>query len=348
MFFSTDQSLGRRLSSIYGIGIIMNSSHTAHSESLKIPERASIRWQGFFPILLLVGLIILFSLVSSRFMRYQNFMIIAQQAVVICIGALGMTFVIIGGSIDLSVGSVVALTALVSALTARTLGVAAVVPACITGALCGLVNGFLSAKGKVPSFIVTMGALVVYRGLVLMMTHGAPVEITDTSFLRVYADRTLGVPHSAVIMLIMIALCIVLLNNTPFGRYVRAIGGGERVAWLTGIRVVRIKIAMFTLAGLLAGLAGLLQSARVFAATPTLGEGLELDVIAAVVVGGTPLTGGIGTIYGTIIGTLIIAVLSNGMNMMGLSPYLQYIAKGVVLVVAVFLTIDRSKIGIIK
>jgi ribose transport system permease protein len=252
------------------------------------------------------------------------------------------------GSIDLSIGSIVALAALATAATAPTLGGATIVIAIGVGAVTGLINGLLLAKGKVPSFIATMGAMVVYRGIVLWFTRGAPMSIDDESFLDVYAERTWQIPHSVLIGLGLALVSYVILNKTVFGREVRAIGGGERVAHLTGIRVARVKVAMYVLLGILCGIAGLLQGARTMAATAQLGEGLELDVIAAVVVGGTPLTGGIGSIVGTIIGALIITLLSNGMNMTGVDPYLQNIVKGVVLVCAVFATIDRKKIGIIK
>ena len=272
----------------------------------------------------------------------------AQQAVVLLVAALGVTFVIIAGSIDLSVGAIVAVAALATAATAPTLGVAAIVPAALVGLVCGLVNGIVVAKGKVPSFIVTLGAMVVYRGLVLFFTRGAPISIDDETFLDVFSGRSFGLPHSALIAVVLILVAWVVLNFTVFGREVRAVGGGERIAFLTGIRVDRVKIAIFALSGLLCGMAGLLQGARAMAATAQLGEGLELDVIAAVVVGGTPLTGGVGSIGGTILGALIITILSNGMNIVGLDPYFQNIVKGLVLVLSVFVTIDRRKIGIIK
>jgi ribose transport system permease protein len=302
----------------------------------------------FFPLLLLVALAVVFSLLSPRFLTLGNAMIIAQQAVVLGVTALGMTFVIVAGSIDLSVGAVVALSALAAALTSSTLGAAAIVPACLVGLVCGLLNGVVIAKGKVPSFIVTLGAMVIYRGIVLLGTRGAPVSIDDEQFLDVYGGRTLGVPNAAWIALLLIVLSKVILDLTVFGREVKAVGGGERVARLTGIRIDRVKIGMFALLGLLCGVAGLLQSSRAMAATAQLGEGLELDVIAAVVVGGTPLTGGVGSIQGTILGVLVITMLSNGMNMVGVDPYLQNIVKGLMMVAAVFITIDRRKIGIIK
>ncbi|MDG4876267.1 ABC transporter permease [Mesorhizobium sp. WSM4935] len=235
-----------------------------------------------------------------------------------------------------------------TALTADRLGAAAIIPPIAVGAAAGWINGMLLAKGKVPSFIATMGAMVVYRGIVLLFTRGAPVSIEDEQFLDTYTNRTLGIPHSVIIGLVLTLVAYGIINRTVFGREVRAIGGGERVAILTGIQVDRVKISMYVLLGALCGIAGLLQGARAMAATAQLGEGLELDVIAAVVVGGTPLTGGVGSVVGTILGVLIITLLSNGMNMIGVDPYLQNIVKGIVLVCAVFVTIDRKKIGIIK
>lgn len=302
----------------------------------------------YFPIILFIALCAFFSLLQPRFLTFNNAMIILQQAVVLLVTALGMTFVIIGGSIDLSVGSILALSALGAAITAQYIGVWAFIPAAILGLICGRVNGILFAKGKVPSFIATMGAMTAYRGIVLYFTKGAPVEITDKLFLKIFSGRTFGVPHSAIIAAVIVVIVYLIFNNTVFGREVRAVGGGERVARLTGIKVDRVKLTMYTILGLMCGLAGLLQGARVMAATAQLGIGLELDTIAAVVVGGTPLSGGLGSIQGTILGTLIIAILSNGMNMLSVDPYLQSIIKGIVLIAAVFTTIDRSKIGIIK
>jgi ribose transport system permease protein len=302
----------------------------------------------FFPVFLLIALAVAFSLTSSRFLQFNNLMIVAQQAVVLLVAALGMTFVVIAGSIDLSVGAIVAIAALVAAKTSGDIGVLAILPACAIGVVCGLINGLIVAKGKVPSFVVTLGAMVVYRGIVLFFTRGAPVSIANETFLDAYSGRMAGIPNSVLIALVLIGVAAFMLNLTVFGREVRAIGGGERIAHLSGIRVDRAKILIFVLSGLLCGMAGLLQGARAMAATAQLGEGLELDAIAAVVVGGTPLTGGVGSIQGTILGALIITILSNGMNIIGLDPYFQNIVKGLVLVLSVFITIDREKIGIIK
>ncbi len=319
---------------------------TVSEQANGIKRRFSIR--TYFPIFLFVTLCIVFGVMSPRFLTFNNAMIVLQQAAVLLTVSLGMTFVIIAGSIDLSVGSIVALTALTAAMFAKDYGVAAVIPAAIVGVVAGLVNGLIFAKGKVPSFMVTLGTLVAYRGLVLYFTRGAPVEIVNRPFLQTFAGRTEGIPHAAIIVLLIAVVVYIIFNFTVFGREVRAVGGGERVAILTGLKVDRVKILNFTMLGLLCGLAGTLQSARVYAATAQLGEGLELDVIAAVVVGGTPLTGGVGSVQGTILGAFIITILSNGMNMMGVDPYIQNIVKGIVLIAAVFVTIDRSKIGIIK
>jgi len=301
-----------------------------------------------FPVLLLIVLCIAFTISSPRFLSTGNGLIILQQAVVLAVAALGMTFVVIAGSIDLSVGSIVALSALAAAATSGSLGALAIVPAMLVGLVCGLINGIVVAKGLVPSFIVTLGTMVIYRGVVLYFTKGAPVSIESESFLDFYTGRVAGVPNAVWIAVAVVIIGWIGLNFTVFGRELKATGGGERVARLTGIRIDRVKILMFSLLGLLCGIAGLLQSARAMAATSQLGQGLELDVIAAVVVGGTPLTGGLGSVQGTILGVLIITILSNGMNMAGVDPYLQNIVKGLVLVAAVFVTIDRKKIGIIK
>lgn len=323
----------------------MDNQISTSSSILPRIGRYSLR--TYFPIILFAILVAVFSLLSDRFLTYSNFTIVLQQTVVLLTVALGMTFVIMAGSIDLSVGSIVALAALAAAEYSD-YGVWALLPALVVGLVAGLVNGLIFAKGRVPSFMVTLGTLVAYRGLVLYWTRGAPVSIYNRDFLDVYAERTYEIPHSAIIAFFVVIVVYIIFNYTVFGREVRAIGGGERVSILTGMKVDRIKILMFTFLGLLCGLAGLLQSARVYAATAQLGEGLELDVIAAVVVGGTPLTGGVGSIQGTVLGAFIITILSNGMNMMGVDPYTQNIIKGVVLIAAVFVTIDRSKIGIIK
>lgn len=318
-------------------------------KTIPTPRRSVVdRMRQWFPVGLLVLLCLWFALTSDRFLTVSNGLIILQQSAVLLVAAVAMTFVIVSGSIDLSVGSIVALSALAAAALSDQMGVWAILPAIGVGLACGLVNGLLFAYGKIPSFIATLGTMVIFRGLVLLYTKGAPVSISDRGFLVFYSGRTLDMPNAVLIAILAMIVAAIIFNQTVFGREVRAVGGGERVALLSGIRVNRVKLWVFVVSGGLCGLAGLLQSGRTMAATAQLAQGLELDVIAAVVVGGTPLTGGIGRIRGTVLGVLIIAILSNGMNMTGVDPYLQNIFKGLVLIVAVFLTIDRSKILVIK
>ncbi len=306
------------------------------------------RLRRSFPAVFLAVLIVVFTMMSPRFLSLDNLSTVLEQGTVLLVTALGASFIIMAGSIDISVGAIVAVSALVAAMTSDTLGAFAIIPAVAVGALCGCFNGLLLAVGKVPSFVATLGTQVVYRGLVLYFTRGAPVEIQDEGFLAAYSNVSYGIPHTVMIGLALAIVAWAIFRFTVFGREVLAIGGGERVSILTGIAVTRVKITMFLLLGALCGMAGLLQGARTMAATSQLGLGLELDVIASVVVGGTPLTGGLGSITNTFLGVLIVTLLSNGMNMSGVDPYLQNIIKGVVLIVAVYINIDRKKIGIIK
>lgn len=322
------------------------STDSAHKSVLTVSNIERLRRS--FPLIVLAILVIVFTSMSPRFLSLDNLSTVLEQGTVLLVSSVGLTFVIMTGAIDISIGSILAVSALVAALTADSLGAFAIIPAVMAGAACGSVNGLLLAVGKVPSFVATLGTMVVYRGIVLFVTHGAPVTITSDGFLNAYSSVTFGIPHTVAIGLILTAIGWVIVEFTVFGREVKAIGGGERVAILTGIPVTRVKILMFTLLGALCGMAGLLQGARTMAATSQLGLGLELDCIAAVVVGGTPLTGGIGSVSWTVLGVLIITLLSNGMNMAGVDPYLQNIIKGAVLIIAVFVNIDRKKIGIIK
>lgn len=315
---------------------------------LKSINAKKVSMRKYIPIMALVILILFFSILQSRFFTFGNGMIVLQQSVVLISAALGMTFVVVGGSIDLSVGSILALSALATAMSSSVLGVFAFIPGILIGGLCGLLNGVIFAKGKVPSFIATMGMMTTYRGIVLLFTKGAPVSIESEAFIDIFAGRTAGVPHSSFFAIIAIIIAYIIYNKTVFGREVQAVGGGEKVARLSGLKIDRIKIKMFAILGLLTGVAGMLQAGRVMAATAQLGQGFELDVIASVVLGGTPLTGGFGTIQGTILGAFIITILSNGMNMIGVDPYMQQIIKGLVMILAVFITIDRKKIGLIK
>lgn len=303
----------------------------------------------YFPFILLIILVAIFTIGNSRFLTFRNFMVIAQQMVVTLIAALGMLFVIVEGSIDLSVGGIVALSAIAVTMTVEQLGALAIIPAILVGVTCGLINGCCFTFLKIPTFIVTMGTMTSFRGLVLILTGGSQIMITNRSFLNFYNGQYIaGVNNNVIMVVIITAIMWYVFKNFAFAREVRAVGGAEKVATLAGIKINKIKVGVFVLCGVMAGIAGCFQSARSYAATPTMGDGMEMDVIAAVVLGGTPMSGGIGSVLTTVLGTLIICILSNGMNIIGLSADIQKVVKGIILIFAVCMTVDRKRIGVIK
>jgi ribose/xylose/arabinose/galactoside ABC-type transport system permease subunit len=311
------------------------------------------RWSPSFglkqivPFAALIALFAFFSLNNgSTFYASSNLMVILQQTVVLAVVAYGMTFVIVSGSIDLSVGSVVALTGVVTAMMAEQGGnqLVAIVVALAVGLVAGIVNGLVFAFGKIPSFIVTLGMLQVARGLTLELSGGAAIPVPFDGILG-----NLGMmPWIVVIGLLVTLAAAFVFQLTLFGRRVKAIGGNERVATLAGVPSARVKVFVFAFSGFMAGVGGVILASRLGTGSPTAGTGFELDVIAAVVIGGTPLTGGLGRISGTLVGAVIISMLSNGLVLMGVGDAAQQIVKGVVLAAAVFISLERGKIGVIK
>lgn len=301
--------------------------------------------QLLVPYAALIVLFLLFTVLKGNtFIAPGNLLVILQQSVVLAIVAYGMTFVIVSGSIDLSVGSVVGLSGVATALVGIEFGPLGMVVGAAVGALAGLINGLAFAYARIPSFIVTLGMLQVARGLTILISGGSAKSMPPDGFLP-----WLGVMPGIIIAGIVLTLVLgFLFQFTVFGRRVRAIGGNERVAALAGIPVRRTKVWVFVLSGLMAGIGGAILAARLGTGSPIAGTGFELDVIAAVVIGGTPLTGGLGRITGTVVGALIISMLSNGLVLIGVGDAQQTIIKGIVLALAVFISLDRSKIGIIK
>jgi ribose/xylose/arabinose/galactoside ABC-type transport system permease subunit len=281
----------------------------------------------------------------ARFLTLGNGAVVLSQSAVLCVVGFGMTFVIMAGGIDLSVGSVVALTGIIACSVGQDYGApAGLVAGLLTGLACGFTNGLVFSKLKIPSFITTLGMLTVARGAAYVYSQGESFVVYG---LPVF--REVGVfPWIVYVTLGFFGICHFLLNQTRFGRYCQVIGGDERVAVLTGVPLDRVKILIFSLCGFMAGVGGLLLASRVGAATPQLAVVLELDIISAVVLGGTPLTGGIGNVHNTILGALIMSMLSNGLVIMGIKSDIQLMIKGVVLILAVFLSLEREKIGIIK
>ena len=270
---------------------------------------------------------------------------IFQQVAVVAIAAFGMTWVILLGEIDLSVGSIIAVAGMVGAqsLALGTGFPAALLITIIAGAILGAVNGLLTARLLLPSFIVTVATMSIYRGLVSLPTGGAPLMISDPNWQAIGASHFLGVPLIIWILLILFLANHIALSMTVFGRETYLTGGNREAALYSGIRVNRIKIIIFTLSGVMSAIAGILLSSRLYSAQTNAGLSYELDAIAAAVLGGTSLSGGVGTMPGTLIGALIIGVLNNGMNMLSVPYFYQLIVKGVVIIIAVWLDVRAKR-----
>lgn len=313
------------------------------------PDRPLIR----HPLLrqyggIVIALIILctvFTIANSRFLSLANFMNIFQQVAVVAIAAFGMTWVILLGEIDLSVGSIIAVAGMVGAqsLALGTGFPAALLITIIAGAILGAVNGLLTARLLLPSFIVTVATMSIYRGLVSLPTGGAPLMISDPNWQAIGANHFLGVPLIIWILLVLFLSNHIALSMTVFGRETYLTGGNREAALYSGIRVNRIKIIIFTLSGVMSAIAGILLSSRLYSAQTNAGLSYELDAIAAAVLGGTSLSGGVGTMPGTLIGALIIGVLNNGMNMLSVPYFYQLIVKGVVIIIAVWLDVRAKR-----
>jgi ribose transport system permease protein len=304
-------------------------------------------------LIALVLMVIAMSLLSDNFLTADNgWNILRQISVNLCL-SVGMTLIILSGGIDLSVGAILALSGAVAAgvlkngiglpmfdmLIQFTLA-GAIVSGIAVGLMLGWFNGFVITRFKLPPFVATLGMFSIARGLTMLWTGGFPVTGLGEGFGYMGTGILLGVPMPVWITAALVAVFVVITRRTKFGRYLYAVGGNERAALLTGLRVNRIKVWVYTLGGGLAGVAGLLVTARLDSAQPNAGLGYELDSIAAVVIGGTSLSGGRGSVMGTVLGCLIIGVLNNGLFLLNVSPFWQQVVKGLVILAAV--AIDKA------
>jgi len=288
----------------------------------------------------LVGLCLLsalLSILSPHFLSVSNLRNVLEQTAINAVVAVGMTFVVISGGIDLSVGSVVAFSGvlLASALAAGAPVPVAIAAGLAASALCGLANGLLVTRGRLPPFIATLGMMSVARGAALVFTEGRPVSGFEAGFRSLATGRVLGLPMPVLAVAVTYVAAHLLLTRTRFGRYVYAIGGNEEATRLSGVAVRFHKTMVYALCGATSGLAAVLLTARLNSAQPIAGMMYELDAIAATVIGGTSLLGGSGSLGGTLVGALIMGVLRNGLNLLGVSSYLQQIVIGGVIIVAV-------------
>ena len=315
--------------------------------------RAFIRRMGHFaPVIFLLALMIVFAVLEPRFVSSVNLFNVMRQISITGLVAIGMTFVILTAGIDLSVGSLLALAGLAAAIVAKggiesrfSVGVetealgygwfAAMLVATIVGLLCGWLQGFAITRLKVPPFVVTLGGLSAFRGAALLIAGGGPISGFDEHYVWWGQGRIGPVPVPVVVFLVFAIIAHVVLTYTRFGRHVYAVGGNLEAARLSGLPVRRILVAVYVIVGFFAGLAGFMLSARLNSSEAVAGIGYELTVIASVVIGGTSLFGGSGSVAGTVIGSILIGVLINGLVLMNVSSYIQQIIIGVIIVLAV-------------
>ncbi|NUK28821.1 ABC transporter permease [Parageobacillus sp. VR-IP] len=302
-------------------------------------------FEKMYALLGLVLLSVTLTILSPYFLTIDNLLSIALQTAIIAILALGQVYVIISGGIDLSVGSILALSGVISAqlLVSGWPTALAIVAGILAGALLGFINGLVITKGNLPPFIVTLGMMGVARGLSLVLTDGLPVSGLPETFTKLGNETIFYIPIPVIFLIVVAIISSFILSRTIFGRYVYSIGSNEEAAQLSGINVNFHKLMIYVVCGLLSGLAGVLLTARLVSAQPSAGTGYELDAIAAGVIGGASLMGGVGTVGGTIIGAFIMGVLRNGLDLLNVTPFWQQIAIGVVIVLAVYLDQMRRK-----
>jgi ribose/xylose/arabinose/galactoside ABC-type transport system permease subunit len=304
-------------------------------------KRISLDYLGQYGIAIAFALIcVLLALLHPAFLTLSNLRVIFTQVSINALLAFGVTFVIITGGIDLSLGSVLAVAGITAAIFAHPDSYPLMVPLAAgigTGLLLGAFNGLVITKSKVPPFIVTLGTMTIARGLALILSNGRPISNLSDSFNFLGGGTLGGIPFPIIILVVTFLLCAVLLSKTTWGRYMYAVGGNELAAKASGINVNKVKMLVYTLCGGLAGLAGILLTSRITTGQPNAGMGFELDAIAAAIIGGTSTSGGTGTIVGTLLGALLIGVISNGLDLMNVSSYYQLVIKGLIIVGAVVL-----------
>jgi ribose transport system permease protein len=314
-----------------------------------LPGRAKVERLDAFryeSLAVLILLCVVMTLLSPYFLSLNNFLNILLATSVIGILAIGATFVISSAAIDLSVGSLLAVSAVVAGLVVKNAGLPwplGILAALATGGLLGLINGVLVTQGRIPAFIVTLGMLGIARGTAYILTEGRAIYGLPEPLVFLGQGRILGVPMPVIIFLALALIMHLVLQHTRFGRYTLIVGDNETAARVTGLRVERHRIHVFVLSGALAGLAGLVLMGRLNAADPSEGLLYELTAITAAIIGGTNLFGGRGTIVGTVIGALIMGVIQNGLNLLAVQSFYQQVAIGAVLIVAVWL--DRLRAG---
>lgn len=315
---------------------------------------ALAQWRKWAPLAVLLALCILISLFNGNFLTLGNFIRLLNSAAIPLVLCMGATFIILMGSIDLSVEGIVALTAVIASLlvvndiTPYTLGLLAVPIAVITGGAMGFLNGVLHVKLKTPSFMTTLGVGFAGIGIAMAILGGDTVRISDQTFRLLSLGRLLGIPMAVWIAAAAVAIAYVIQERTRLGRWLYAIGTDEMTARHAGIPSERTRIVIFTVAGLFYGLGGVLSAAQFGQGHALISQGRLFTTITAVVVGGTALSGGVGSVLNSVIGVLIVVVLANGLVLMGVEPYVQQGVQGLLIIAAVALALDRSRLDVVK
>jgi len=324
----------------------MNATTTAASSTPRASWLTRMKRSTYvFPLVGFIAVSLVMIATTDNFLSSDNFLNIARQVSINAVIAVGMTFAILTGGIDLSVGAVMALsgTLMAGTMVAGVPPSAAIVIGLGVGLVFGLFNGFFVAYAGMPPIIVTLATMGIARGLGLIYTGGYPIDGLPESFAFFGRGSFAGVQTPVIIMLLVFLIAYLILNKTPIGRYVYAIGGNEEATRLSGVRVSRYKLMVYSLSGLTSAIAGLILSSRLMSGQPNAGVSFEMDAIAAVVMGGTSISGGRGSIIGTLIGAMMLGVLNNGLNMMGVSPYVQNIIKGLIILFAIYISRERRK-----
>ena len=307
-------------------------------------ERFFIFWDKIGILLVFIVVCVIFGILNPVFFNPLNIINVIRQCSIIGVMAVGMTLVILLGLIDLSVGSIVAFAGIIAAgfqvKWGGSLFLSLVIPL-LVGAGIGYFNGYVSTKGGIHPFIVTLGSMSIFRGATLLIAQGKPISGMSPAFRFIGAGMIGPIPFPVILFLGCVIIFGIMLKRTVFGRYIYAIGGNQEAALLSGIMVDRVKILTYTILGTLSGLSALILTSRLNSGELVAGQGYELDVIASVVIGGTSMMGGEGGVYGTLIGALLIGVISNGLNLLGVQPYWQMMVKGTIIILAVLM--DRMK-----
>lgn len=310
------------------------------SKAAKATSNAStFDWRNYIVYFAFIGVFIIFSitLYDYGFLTTNNLLNIIRQTAMISIMAVAVTFVISTAEIDLSVGSIAALSSLTAALAVQSFGlIGGIIAGLGTGAIIGLINGLLVTKVLIPSFLVTLGMMIIVKGVAMWITGTSPVPILNESFIFLFGSGNIGpIPMLFIWTIIIAVIGHVILRKTTFGRKTLATGGNESAARFSGINTARVKLIALVSSGMMAGFAGMLYAGRLEAGRFTFGEGAELSVIAAVILGGTSLFGGVGTVVGTIFGSLLIGMINNGLIIMGLDVSQQMMVSGLIIILAV-------------